>query len=208
MTERPKTVFWEVDVQADFMLPGGRLYVRGAERLIPQVKRLVDVARERQILLVASCDAHAPNDPEFERFLPHCVRGTPGAEILPQGLLEKSVRIPNAPAASLPKLLSQFQQIILEKQTLDVFDNPRTGELIARLAEAPGADNRFFVFGVVTEYCVRCAAQGLLERGQKVSVITDAIETLNPVEGSHTTDELKSLGARLVTTEEVLAEVG
>ena len=24
-------IFWEVDVQADFMLPGGHLYVPGAE---------------------------------------------------------------------------------------------------------------------------------------------------------------------------------
>jgi nicotinamidase-related amidase len=25
-------IFWEVDVQADFMLPGGKLYVPGAEK--------------------------------------------------------------------------------------------------------------------------------------------------------------------------------
>ena len=31
-------VFWEVDTQKDFMLPGGNLYVPGAEQLLPNIK--------------------------------------------------------------------------------------------------------------------------------------------------------------------------
>ena len=38
-------VFWEVDVQADFMLPGGKLYVPGAEKLLPNIRKLTDAAR-------------------------------------------------------------------------------------------------------------------------------------------------------------------
>ena len=37
-------VFWEVDAQADFMLPGGKLYAAGAEKLIPNIARLVAAA--------------------------------------------------------------------------------------------------------------------------------------------------------------------
>jgi nicotinamidase-related amidase len=33
-------VFWEVDVQADFMLPDGKLYVPGAKKLLPNIRRL------------------------------------------------------------------------------------------------------------------------------------------------------------------------
>ena len=39
-------IFWEVDVQADFMLPGGHLYVPGAEMLLPNIRRLTDAARQ------------------------------------------------------------------------------------------------------------------------------------------------------------------
>ena len=74
-----KLVFWAVDVQADFMLPGGKLYVPGAEKLIPNIQRLVSAAIENGVLLVASGDSHPENDPEFETFPPHCLRGTPGA---------------------------------------------------------------------------------------------------------------------------------
>ncbi|MGH9563838.1 MAG: isochorismatase family protein, partial [Terracidiphilus sp.] len=66
-------------------------------------------------------------------------------------------------------------------------------------------DAEFVVFGVVTEFCVRCAAKGLLERDRKVSVVTDAIETLNADDSRHTLNELQSLGARLINTQGALA---
>jgi nicotinamidase/pyrazinamidase len=63
------------------------------------------------------------------------------------------------------------------------------------------------VFGVVTEYCVRFAAKGLLERGRTVSVVTDAIETLDLPLGRRTIAELEALGARLTTTQEALSRL-
>jgi len=42
----PDTILWCVDAQKDFMLPGGKLYVPGAEKLLPNIRRLVDVARD------------------------------------------------------------------------------------------------------------------------------------------------------------------
>jgi nicotinamidase/pyrazinamidase len=62
----------------------------------------------------------------------------------------------------------------------------------------------FVVFGVVTEYCVRFAAKGLLELGRRVSVVEDAIETLKTEDGQRTLDELQTLGAKLITTEQAL----
>ena len=46
-------VFWEVDVQADFMLPGGKLYVPGAEKLLPNIRRLTDAARQDRVFLLS-----------------------------------------------------------------------------------------------------------------------------------------------------------
>jgi nicotinamidase-related amidase len=59
----PKTIFWEVDVQADFMLPGGSLYIPGAEKIIENINLLVDAARQGRVFLISSADAHNPNDP-------------------------------------------------------------------------------------------------------------------------------------------------
>jgi nicotinamidase/pyrazinamidase len=60
------------------------------------------------------------------------------------------------------------------------------------------------VFGVVTEYCVSCAVKGLLKRKRRVAVVRDAVETLAPEVGNRTLAELQSLGATLVTTDEIL----
>jgi len=198
-------IFWDVDTQADFMLPGGKLYVPGAEKLIPNLQRLTDAARRGKVFIVGDACTHAPDDPEFERFPPHCVRGTPGAEIIPETRAERVLIVPNQAGAAIPADLSQFQQVILEKQTLDVFDNPNTENVLQRVAEFTDAGAEFFVFGVVTEYCVRLAAMGLLRRGRHVALVRDAIETLNAEDGRITVEELTSLGARLVTTEEAVA---
>ena len=198
-----KVVFWEVDAQADFMLPGGKLYVPGAEKIIPNIQRLVHAATEAGVFLVSSGDAHPENDPEFQRFLPHCLRGTPGARVIPEGLTGDFVTIPNDSSRKPPDDLFRHAQVVIEKQTLDVFDNPHTSEVVERL----GAGTEYVVFGVVTEYCVRCAAKGLLDRGRKVSIVKDAIETLKPDDGRRALNELQAAGARLITTDEALKEI-
>jgi nicotinamidase/pyrazinamidase len=204
VTPSRKIVFWQVDAQADFMLPGGKLYVPGAEKIIPNLKRLVDAASRNHVFMVSSACAHSENDPEFKTFPPHCIRGTSGARIVPEGLQPDFRVIPSDPSFHLPGDLSHPGQVVIEKQVLDVFSNPHTSELVERL----GLDAEYFVFGVVTEYCVQFAAKGLLERGRKVTVVTDAIETLKPEEGRSTLERLAALGARLATTDQVLASLG
>jgi len=192
-------VFWEVDAQADFMLPGGKLYVPGAEKLLPKIRRLTDAARQGRVFLVSHGCYHTKDDPEFAIFPPHCVQRTPGADLVPEALTEKVVTVPNQ-AASLPPDLSRYQQILLEKQTLNIFESRHADQLVERF----GPNVEFVVFGVVTEFCVLFAAKGLLERGRRVSVVRDAIETLNSEDGKRAVTELQALGATFITTDQAL----
>jgi len=197
-------VFWEVDVQRDFMLPGGNLYVPGAEKLLPNIRRLTDAARQDCVFLVSHGCFHPPNDPEFKIFPPHCVKGTAGSELIPEALTEKVARVPNEPDAAIPADLGKYQQILLEKQTLDIFESMHADQLVQRL----GTHAEFVVFGVVTEYCVSFAVKGLLTRGRRVAVVQDAIETLKPEDGNKTVADLQQLGARLITTDQALSALG
>jgi nicotinamidase/pyrazinamidase len=196
-----KLILWAVDAQADFMLPGGKLYVPGAEKLLPNIRRLTDLARQGRIFLVSHGCYHAPADPEFKMFPPHCVKGTPGASYVADALTGNVAVIPNQPQASLPKDIFHHQQILLEKQTLDIFESRHAEELLNRLPR----NSNFLVFGVVTEYCVRLAARGLLKRGRSVFIVEDAIETLKPEDGARAIAELKQLGANFLTTDAALA---
>jgi nicotinamidase/pyrazinamidase len=197
------TIFWEVDPQADFMLPGGHLYVPGAERLLPNFRKLTDAARQGRVFLVSHGCYHTPNDPEFKIFPPHCIKGTSGSAFVPEALTDKVLTIANEPAVEIPRDLSSYQQILLEKQTLDIFESRHAEELLKRF----GNDVEFVVFGVATEYCVRFAAKGLLDRGRRVSVVHDAIETLKAEDGNRTLDELRALGSRFLSTDQALALV-
>lgn len=193
-------IFWAVDTQADFMLPDGKLYVPGAEHILSNVNRLTDQAREGRVLLISHGCIHTPDDPEFAQFPPHCIRDTPGADFVPHALAEKVVVVPNHPQASPPHDLHAQQQILLEKETLDIFDTHHAHGLVSRL----NPDAEIFIFGVVTEICVRLAAKGLLERGRRVSIVGDAIATLNPAEGQRALEELRAMGAKIVSTEDAI----
>jgi nicotinamidase/pyrazinamidase len=196
-------ILWEVDVQNDFMLPGGKLYVEGGEKLLPKIRRLTDLARQGKALLVSHGCFHAPNDPEFKIFPPHCVKGTPGADFVPEALTEKIARVENSEDAKLPDDPYQYQQILLEKQTLNIFESRHADDLVKKLGDRA----EFVVFGVVTEYCVGFAARGLLERGRRVAVVRDAIETLKPEDGEKAIAEFERLGARLITTDQALSAI-
>jgi len=194
-------VFWEVDTQADFMLPGGKLYVPGAERLLPNIRKLTNAARQGRVFLVSHGCYHAKDDPEFRTFPPHCIKGTEGAAFVPEALTDKVVVVPNDFSAVVPKDLSPYQQILFEKQTLDIFASRHANKFMKRF----GDDVEFVVFGVVTEYCVRLAAKGLLDRGRRVSVVEDAIATLKAKDGERTVAELRDLGVRFFSTDDALA---
>jgi nicotinamidase/pyrazinamidase len=196
-------IFWEVDAQRDFMLPGGKLYVPGAEKLLPNIRRLTDAARDNKVLLVSHGCFHTRDDPEFNIFPPHCIEGTPGAELVPEALTERVLRIANTAEAKLPARFEEYQQILLEKQTLDIFETCHAAELVQGL----GTDAEFVVFGVTTEYCVRLAAKGLLERGRRVAVVEDAVEALKPEDGGRALSELGAWGAGMVTTDQAMAKL-
>ncbi len=192
-----KTVFFDVDTQIDFLYPAGALYVPGAERIVPIVARLNRFAAEHGIPVISTTDAHAEDDPEFRQWPPHCVKGTLGQRKPEETLLEPRRVVPSTPGEFSAVSAAQ---IILEKQALDCFTNPNLPAILDRL----GAE-RAVVYGVVTEYCVRACALGLLARGRAVEVVTDAVQTLKEEDGRRALEEIQAAGGRLTNLEEVLA---
>jgi nicotinamidase/pyrazinamidase len=174
-----KTVFVDVDTQIDFLFPAGALYVPGAERLLPAIARLNHFAVAQGIPLISTTDAHSENDPEFREWPPHCVVGTVG-QLKPA------------------ETLVGAGQTIVEKQALDVFSNPEFVPLLEHLKA-----DRYVVYGVATDYCVRCAVTGLLGTGKPVALVTDAIRSVNPEDGARTVAEFTARGGTLTTVSEV-----
>ena len=193
-------VFVDVDTQADFMLPSGRLYVPGAERLLPTLARLRDFAEQHNIPVLTSTDAHPTDAREFEQWPPHCVRGTPGQLKVPETLVRKYMIVPQERRTLLTdEELYRYRQWILEKDDLDLFTNPQADDLVRRLDA-----ERYVVYGVATEYCVKLAVKGLLERKRPVTLLVDAIREIKPEDGQAVLRELQASGAKLAESKEVL----
>ena len=110
----------------------------------------------------------------------------------------KFVRVENRRMPNCLHDLFAYQQIILEKQTLEFFRSLHADELI----RASGDEAEFVVFGVVTEYCVGLAVKGLLERKRRVAVVRDAIETLSPRLEKSAWPSFRSWEHAYVTTDE------
>ncbi|HEY1241249.1 MAG TPA: isochorismatase family cysteine hydrolase [Bryobacteraceae bacterium] len=193
-----KTVFVDVDTQLDFLYPAGALYVPGAEHIVPAVERLNRYAAAHRIPVLSTADAHAENDPEFGQWPPHCVAGTTGQHKAAATLLDKPVTVPNC---DCELSLEGAQQVIVEKQSVDVF-TARNLERILRMLDA----DRFVVYGVVTEICVRSAARGLLAAGKPVVLVADAVKELRADEAARTMDELRSRGVTISSVAEICAD--
>jgi len=190
-----RPVFFDVDTQLDFLYPAGALYVPGAERIVGALARLNQWAAARGFPVVSTTDAHRENDPEFADWPAHCVAGTLGQRKPASLLLDKRVVIPST-ACDLN--IDGAAQIILEKQRLDCFSNPNLPALLERL----GAD-RYVVYGVVTEICVKFAAWGLLATGKPVSIVTDAVRSLTDEASAAMLAEFAARGGRLVRVSDV-----
>jgi nicotinamidase/pyrazinamidase len=173
-----KTVFFDVDTQIDFLYPAGALYVPGSEALVPLIAEL----NRKAPTVISTMDAHAEDEAEFQLYPSHCVKGCLGQR---------------KPAATL---LGDPKQIFLEKQSVNCFSVATLADLLGELAA-----DRYVVYGVVTEICVKNAAMGLLKTGKRVEIVTDVVKHIGQTNAEQFFADFQSAGGVLVTSAEVLA---
>ena len=204
-------ILWDVDTQVDFMLPEGKLYVPGAEETIPAMARLVQAAREAGVVHVASADDHELTDPEISdepdfrnTYPPHCLRGTRGAQKIPE--TEQEDPLPFSlvpfPRGVMPTLVEGHREILLLKKNYSVFTNPNTDALVDVLDP-----DEIVVFGVATDVCNDAAIRGFLQRGRRVVFVEDAARGLDAARTAEATAAWREGGVEFVTAEEAVSRL-
>lgn len=207
------TIFWDVDTQHDFIMPDGKLYIQGAETILPNLECLTRFARDRRIPILGSVDYHAPDDAEIsdhpdlrDTFPPHCLADTPGQEKVPATRPERPLWIDSRPEdkdalkGSVRQAIENGREVFFRKQRFDVFSNPNVDTALDAVRP-----DRIVVYGVALEVCDRAAIEGLLARRRyRVALVTDATRAIRPDEGTTLLEDWKTRGVCLLNTAQAI----
>jgi nicotinamidase-related amidase len=145
------------DMLRDFLEPQGTLYLGDAARgIIPFVARKIADTRAAGGVVIFVCDAHAPDDPEFKLFASHAVKGSRGAEIIPE----------------LQVLPGDHR---LEKTSYSCFHNTEMDSLLKREQV-----ERVEIVGVCTSICVMATVKELFDRKLPRLVYREGVADFDP----------------------------
>lgn len=106
-----------VDMQNDFVTPGGKLVVPAAADTVPVMERLLAKARAADVHIAYTQDTHLEDDPEWQIWPEHCRAGTWGWEIVdalapqPGDLVEQKSRYDGFYGTSLDHYLSRVWKV-------------------------------------------------------------------------------------------------
>jgi nicotinamidase/pyrazinamidase len=169
-----------IDTQNDF-LPGGALAVAAGDEILPRVRELIDSGEFD--LVVATRDWHPADHASFADqggpWPPHCVQGTPGAEISDELPRERIDVVVDAGYEPQLEGYSGFEE---------------TG--LAEILRERGID-RMTVVGLATDYCVKHTAHDALTEGFEVIVDRAGVRGIDvePGDSERALAELAEAGA-------------
>ncbi|XP_011080698.1 probable inactive nicotinamidase At3g16190 [Sesamum indicum] len=160
------TALLVIDMQKDFILPGGPMHVKGGEAIVPSVIKAVEVARSRSIPVIWVVREHDPLGRDVELFRRHLYaadkpkptsKGSVGAELV-DGLVIKD---------------GDYK---LVKMRFSAFFNTHLHSYL----QGAGV-NKLVITGVQTPNCIRQTVFDAVALDyHKVTVIVDATAAATP----------------------------
>ncbi len=188
--EKKEIALLIIDMQRDFVQPGSPLYVAGAAATVPAIARLLaDCRRRRDAAIFHVVRSYEPDGCDVERcrrkvFLraPCMVRGTAGAEIMPE-------------LAPLPG------ETVIVKPRFSAFFHTKL-ELCLRTL---GVDH-LLIAGTQYPNCIRGTVTDALSYDYRVTVVSDCCSAKTPEIAAANLTDMANLGACCLSLEEWLVQ--
>jgi len=118
-----------VDMQNDFLLPGGKLSISSPD--VDTTKELRqgvgEFAKNFDGRVICTADSHELDDPEFKQFPPHCIKDTEGAELCDEvknalGSLDKTVTKLTFNSDGIPVMVMPYYIYKAKEEVLTPFE--------------------------------------------------------------------------------------
>jgi len=171
-----------IDMLNDFIT--GKLKCERAKRIIPSIKKLIEEARKKEIPVIYCNDAHLPIDFELKKWGPHAIKGTEGAQVIPE-------------------LKPTEKDFIIEKRTYSGFFETGLDTLLRELNV-----NTVCITGIHTHICDLHTAADAFFRGYKIIVIEDAVEALSEKDHKEGLAYMKNIyGVEIKKVNELIKEL-
>ncbi|MHC1566982.1 MAG: cysteine hydrolase family protein [Candidatus Syntropharchaeia archaeon] len=171
---RGKSALIVVDMQKDFCHEDGRLYVgESVKKIIPNIRFLIEKAKEKEIPIVFTQDWHRRDDREFDVWGEHCIEGTEGAEIIDE---------------------VKTEGYVVRKRRYSAFFGT---DLDLCLRE--NKIETLVICGVVTNICVLHTAGDAVLRGYKVVIPKDCVAALRDYDQEYGLYHMDFLFKALIT---------
>jgi nicotinamidase-related amidase len=177
-----------IDMLNDFVTGG--LRSDRAASTVPNLKRLVEVARKHNVPVIYSNDAHYPQDVEVVgKWGKHAIKGTRGAEVVPE-------------------LKPASGDFVVEKRAYSGFFETGLDSLLRSLYEGDGV-KIVILGGLHTNICVRHTAADAFFRGYKIVIAKDGVEAFTEEDHVQGLKYLEyAYNAKLMTVDQVIKEIG
>jgi nicotinamidase-related amidase len=167
----------------------GKLEIKRAKTIIPNLQRLVVAAHINNVPVIYSNDAHFPQDVEVTRkWGQHAIKGTPGAEVISELAPD-----PN-------------KDYIVEKRTYSGFYETGLDSVLRGLYKDEGA-RTLILGGLHTHMCVRHTAADAFFRGYHIVVASDGVEAFTAQDHEQGLKYLETVyGAKILPVNKIIED--
>lgn len=165
-----------VDMQNDFVKPGGSLVVPSAAGTVGNIQALLEAARRSGVHVAFTQDSQIEDDPEFQIWPRHCVIGSWGWEIIEE-------LKPQPPG-----------ELIVPKNRYDGFHGSWLDHFLTRIWRV----ENLVIVGTVSNICVLHTAASAGLRWFKVIVPADGISALTEFDQALTLHQISGLYTGMV----------
>ena len=188
----------DIDTQKHFFEPASAVCVNDHRQVLANVLRVVNWAQTHHVPRVSTMQRL-----DEKQFAPADIGGETGQLKVDHTVRGRWLNFAPSDRTDLqPDILNRYQQVIFQKRCFNPFDEPKVDRMLSELSV-----DEFVLVGTATEGAVKATAIGLLSRGRKVTILTDAVGSYNKTIGELALRVLKERGAILTETRAYLNSV-